>query len=129
MADTVDMPATTWYNGTYFITGMTNTDIGAGKSNTRSIIQQQGRTGNYAALECVKSRKGGFKDWYLPSRDELSQLYLHQNVVGTFSYGYYWSSSEIHDSSLFSWGVYFYSGVQYANQKNYIGFVRAIRSF
>ena len=130
IADSTDLKAATWYNGTYTITGVTATNIGSGKGNTRLIIQDQGTPGKYAANLCAKSKRGGFTDWYLPSRDELSQMYLERDVIGNFVLSnYYWSSSEIHDSSVFSWGVYFFSGVQYANPKNYIGNVRAIRAF
>lgn len=130
IADTIDLPSVQWYNGTYTITGVTDTNIGTGKANTREIVSLQGMTVKYAALECARSKRKGFTDWYLPSRDELSQMYLQRDVIGNFVISnYYWSSSEIHDSSVFSWGVYFFSGVQYANPKNYIGNVRAIRSF
>lgn len=130
IADSIDLKSAAWYNGTYTITGVTATNIGSGKSNTRQIIQSHGTLGKYAANLCWKSKRGGFTDWYLPSRDELSQMYFQREVIGHFVISnYYWSSSEIHDSSIFSWGVYFFSGVQYANPKNYIGNVRAIRSF
>lgn len=130
IADSTDLPAVQWYNGTYTITGITATAIGTGKSNTTQIVRQLGRSVKYAAIECARSKRNGFTDWYLPSRDELSQLYFKKDVIGNFvTANYYWSSSEIHDSSVFAWGVYFFSGVQYANPKNYIGNVRAIRSF
>ena len=129
IADSADLPATGWYNGTYTITGVTATNIGSGKSNTRAIIIAQGKPGKYAALECAKSKRNGFTDWFLPSRDELHELYIQQNLVGTFSFGFYWTSSEIHDSSVFSWGEYFYSGAQFGSSKNATGFVRAVRSF
>jgi len=130
IADTIDLQSATWYNGTYTITGITATDIGTGKKNTNQVVSLQGKPGKYAALECYKSKRSGFTDWYLPSRDELSQLYFQRDLIGNFVLSnYYWSSSEIHDSSIFSWGVYFFSGVQYANPKNLVGNVRAIRSF
>lgn len=129
IADTIDLATATWYNGTYTITGVTATKIGSGKSNTRAIILDQGKTGNYAAIECAKSRRSGFSDWYLPSLDELHELYLQRDLFGNFILNYYWSSTEIHDSSVFAYGIYFYSGVEYANPKNIVGNVRAIRSF
>ena len=129
IADTNDLPATTWYNGVFSITGVTATNIGSGKSNTRMIVSLQGRPGKYAALECSKSKRSGFTDWYLPSRDELNVLYINKNKVSPFSFGFYWSSSEIHDSSLFTWAEYFYSGSEFGSSKDVNGFVRAIRSF
>lgn len=130
IADTADLISAVWYNGTYTITGVTDVIIGSGNANTKEIVSLQGKPGKYAALECWKSKRNGFTDWYLPSRDELSQIYQQRSIIPNLVLSnYYWSSSEIHDSSVFGWGVYFFSGVQYANPKNYIGNVRAIRSF
>ena len=35
----------------------------------------------------------GCDDWYLPSKDELHELYLNKNQIGDFSSVYYWSST------------------------------------
>ena len=97
IADTVDLPQAQWSNGTYIVTGATATGLLGGPSNTRKIIASQGRTGNYAALECANSTISGKRDWFLPSIDELHALFLQKNVVGGFAgylYNYYWSSSE-----------------------------------
>jgi len=45
---------------------------------------------------CSDYRGGGFDDWRLPTKDELSQIYLlHKMGVGGFVAYNYWSSSEI----------------------------------
>ena len=73
----------------------TNTTIGSGKRNTDKIMQTF--SGDFAAQACVSKTDGGFKDWFLPSRDELVELWNKRLDVGNFSNSastFYWSSSE-----------------------------------
>ena len=81
--------------------GTTGTTLGTGSANTTAIIAQNG-AGTYAASLAQAYTGGGFNDWYLPSMDELNQLYLHRAAInatavangGTaFAAAYYWSSS------------------------------------
>ena len=51
-------------------------------------------SGSYAAKLCKAYKSGGFTDWYLPSKAELNQLYLHKNKVGGLEATNYWSSTE-----------------------------------
>jgi hypothetical protein len=56
-------------------------------------------------------------DWFLPSLDELNQMYinLHQEGVGGFNTnGYYWTSSEY--STFFAWKQTFDGGNQIRTQ-------------
>jgi hypothetical protein len=70
---------------------------------------------------------GGYDDWYLPSKDELDKLYLHQNAIGGFS-GFYWSSSETYFTS--AWCQFFFTGEQTEFPKGVTSCnVRAIRAF
>ena len=118
-----------WDNGTQPndpITGATGTAIGTGLANTNAIIKAQG-AGNYAASLCHNLNLGGYTDWYLPSRDELNQLYFNQAVVGGFTSYYYWSSSEF-DSNL-AWYQNFGSDGQDGNFKYFTLAVRAVRAF
>ncbi len=127
IADTVDLPLALWMN-VYITTGATVTSLGTGKANTKAIIAAQGQTGlHYAALECAKSKRSGYTDWYLPSRDELNELYKQKNVVGGFAGSFYYSSSE-YDLN-FVWGQSFYYGWQSPNSKDYAAYVRAVRGF
>ena len=85
------------------------TGIGTGKSNTDAIIANCGEfsAANIAAnYKWPNGQTGGF----LPSRDELNELYKHKDVVGGFANDYYWSSSENGSSS--AWLQGFYSGFQ-----------------
>jgi hypothetical protein len=116
-----------WYNGTNKITGATGTAIGTGNANTTAIVNSQG-AGSYAAKLCYDLVLGGYSDWYLPSRDELNQLYINRLAVGGFSNGDYWSSSEYSSTNAYEFN--FTSGSISNYTKSYSAdYVRAIRSF
>ena len=114
------------------------TQIGTGYQNTLDIINQQCSTelGGVPAAQAAKDDQiNGFNDWYLPSRDELYQMYLKigqggldsNNNIGAFSISQYWSSSESNFSN--AWIVAFSVGLSESILKNSLGKVRAIRSF
>jgi len=115
-----------WYNGSYITTGATGTAIGTGMANTNAIIVAQG-AGIYAASICKAYNGGGYSDWYLPSKDELNELYINQIAVGGFSNASYWSSTET--SSLGAWYQSFSNGAQYYYYKSNSFNVRAVRAF
>lgn len=83
----------------------TERKIGAGKSNTEWIVSNRG-TGNYAAAACAEHTVGQYDDWFLPSPEELNELYEQRDVVGGFDHHLYWSSYEANindaDCLLFS---------------------------
>lgn len=66
--------------------------IGYGKSNTDIIINTIGSYGNYAAL-LAKKYKNPYQDvseqvntqWYLPSIEELEQIYKYRDFIGGFN--------------------------------------------
>ncbi len=79
---------------------ITEEGIGKGKNNTEIIVTTIGE-GSYAAKACddytVTVDGITFTDWYLPSEEELSEMYnnLHQDeMVGGFGPYSYWSSSQ-----------------------------------
>ncbi len=109
--------------------GGTGTAIGTGQANTLAIISICTTTGIAAQL-CDALILNGYNDWFLPSHDELYQMYVQRNVIGGFvtSNYYYWSSSEFND--LYAWGLYFFSGGAWTgNGKNNPNYVRAVRAF
>lgn len=71
----------------------------------------------------------GFKDWFLPSKDELNLMYknLHKEGIGGFADDDYWSSSE--GSAFNAWKQYFNNGIQYLTNKDFNLRVRAARMF
>jgi hypothetical protein len=115
-----------WYNGTDTITNAVGDGIGAGMSNTKKIIANQG-AGSYAAQLCANYHGGGYGDWYLPSQYELNLLYQQKTAVGGFARAGYWSSTESSNGS--AWWQDFVYGYQYNDDKYYPYSVRAIRAF
>ena len=115
-----------WYNGSKIKVGGTATAIGTGMANTNAIIAAQG-AGSYAASICKAYNGGGYSDWYLPSKDELNELYINQIAVGGFSNNYYWSSTE--DGNDYAWGQVFGTGGQGYDGKDGTTTVRAVRAF
>ena len=91
----------------------------------------QGNSNLYAAGACFQFKFQGYKDWYLPSKDELNQLFIQRNIVGNFQGGSYWSSSEIVVDSDYSlaWTQDFFEGYQIKTVKYNTAYVRPIRSF
>ncbi|MBT3872313.1 MAG: DUF1566 domain-containing protein [Flavobacteriaceae bacterium] len=117
-----------WYNGSYVLTGATGTAIGTGLTNTNAIIAAQGPTEtSYAAGLARAYNGGGYTDWFLPSKDELNQLYLNKAAIGGFTANPYWSSTEI--DNLSSWLQNFYVGDQINANKYGAAYVRAVRAF
>jgi hypothetical protein len=109
------------------ITGADGTAIGTGNQNTIDI-EAGCTTAGTAADICANLTLGGYSDWFLPSKDELNQMYLNKAVIGGFGDGYYWSSSE--NSLYTAWAQGFYYGYQNANHKSRTQTsVRAVRAF
>jgi hypothetical protein len=104
------------------------TAIGAGLANTDAIIAQNGAGTTYAAGLARACGDGGYGDWYLPSKNELSTLYTNRAAIGNFnSSGVYWSSSENSGSSVF--GKSFNNGGTAYGNKDVSWCVRAVRAF
>jgi len=118
-----------WYNGSNVDTGAIGSAIGTGQANTTAIAAKQG-AGSYAAQLCNDLTVGGYSDWFLPSKDELNQMYLNlkKQGVGGFASDYYWNSLEYTTDS--AWDQYFGNGQQYyGNPKSIADRVRAARAF
>ena len=107
----------------------TATAIGSGKANTAAIVAALSDNGgtDYAAKICSDLVLGGYGDWFLPSKDELAELYKEKASVGDLKALYYWSSSEF--SSNGAWAQYFSNGSQSGSTKYGALRVRAVRAF
>ena len=72
-------------------TGLT---IGTGRKNTEIILALDASAP--AALACRNYSNNGLTDWFLPSKEELNQLWLNKDAVGNFVTDWaYWSSSQL----------------------------------
>ena len=118
----------------------TDTGIGTGQANTTALVSAMGSeaytgstgtttTANYAARLCDTYTVGIHGDWFLPSKDELNQMYLNlkNEGIGGFSVEYYWSSSEY--NADYAWSQYFNYGYQYTYNRYYNSRVRPVRAF
>jgi hypothetical protein len=114
----------------------TGTTIGLGKSNTDKIIAALGTAGETgkAAQLCDSLSVNGCDDWFLPSKDELAEMY-NRRSSGELYQTRYWSSSSYNASDTDK--AYFQNfddGIQYTSfttgntRTRELG-VRAIRSF
>ena len=75
--------------------GGTSTALGTGQANTTLILFGCVESGIAARL-CDELDDWGYDDWYLPSLDELNEVYenLQLNGFSTFYNYSYWSSTE-----------------------------------
>ena len=107
--------------------GSTSTDIGAGQANTTRIVNGCSSP-NIAARICNNLDLNGHTDWFLPSEEELDQMYIQRTTIGGFSDGYYWCSSEVNAEAA-SIKYFGYSSPYNADYKDHTNYVRAIRAF
>ncbi|MEI8093139.1 MAG: caspase family protein [Spirochaetales bacterium] len=104
----------------------TTTTVGSGKANTALLVSALGATS--AAGLCKSLSLGGFKDWFLPSLDELDLLYRQLRKVGKgLPADRYWSSSQNQEDD--AWAEQFADGNQYNLPRSEKYRVRAIRMF
>jgi len=121
------------------VSGADGLAIGTGYQNTLDIVAQNCQTQNggiTAAQATLNYAVEGFTDWYLPSFNELQEMYNTignggtEGNIGGFEineFSYYWSSSESYNN--YAWIVHFNSGTTNPNGKNSSLRVRAVRAF
>ena len=120
-----DQSQTNWCSNNINHLGVTATGIGSGMSNTTKARTTCTSGAIYVAAEYSNNNK---TDWYLPSLEELAQLYAQKTTgVGGFAAGIYWSSSE--DIAYVAWSQNFSDGGQYDSFKYYTYYVRPVRAF
>jgi len=127
-----------WAAAGYSIDVGTGTGIGAGKKNT-ALMFAANPVANTAAQACVYYRGGGKSDWFLPSKDELNELYKQRDIVGYYTYPYsgsnttYWSSSQYDvNGAWFQVFIDLYGEVDGSQDiigKSTVFYVRPIRAF
>lgn len=121
------------HNGEWGCLGLTvpgtKTELGTGKENTRLIIATcTAGAANNAAKWCDDLVDNGYKDWFLPSRDELAEMFKYKDLIG-FSDAARWSSSQADPNAAWSQGFGPASGGSATATKDKVIGIRAIRSF
>ena len=112
----------------------TGTAIGTGNQNTIDI-EAGCTTSGTAADICANLTLGGYNDWFLPSKDELIEMFLNIGQgntlglgnIGGFGIGYYWNSTEYSANSAYIEN--FYNPDVDIDPKSKINKVRAVRAF
>ena len=117
------------------ISGADGTAIGTGAQNTIDI-DAGCTTSGIAADICANLSLNGYADWFLPSKDELNEMYLNKAAIDAtaianggvaFASAYYLSSSEYSNDRACLQS--FNSGSQNYLFKDYTHRVRAVRAF
>ncbi|MFH0975590.1 MAG: hypothetical protein V1874_07375 [Spirochaetota bacterium] len=129
-----DQQSKNWGTYDYTVPGADGTAIGTGKQNTLDIIAGDAAA-DKAADECanysIVNSGVTFDDWFLPSYDEVDQMYLNlkSQGIGGFDAGqYYWSSSEY--GVISAWVKWFGNGAPaHCTKAGPACCVRAVRSF
>jgi hypothetical protein len=110
------------------VSGADETVIGSGEQNTIDIVAESGGTSNTsAAVYCSGLTFGDKSDWFLPSLDELYQIYINSEVLNSNFTGTYFSSSEVNGTN--SWAQSFVLGTQSSTIKSALANVRPVRAF
>ena len=136
VASMEDLPGTyQWGCYQQFVEGADATSIGSGYQNTLDIVSGCIAT-PIAASQALAYESEVYSDWYLPSIDELKEMYdmIGQGAsignVGNFLPDWYSSSSDyVNTSHNTAWGVYFNTSEFYDVNRTHPSNVRPIRSF
>lgn len=110
-------------------------EIGYGKSNTYKILNFYKDSDlseeNCAAYRCsiYSTDKTAAGEWFLPSKDELNEMYntMSRTVISDATDNWFWSSSAYND--IYAWLQRFSGGLQLNDNKGNAYSVRAVRAF
>ncbi|NBW22193.1 MAG: DUF1566 domain-containing protein, partial [Caulobacteraceae bacterium] len=118
--------------GTLMVEGASPEAIGQGVVNTATIIAGCPTSGISARI-CDQLVLNGYSDWFLPSLDELTEMYtkLKVNGFGNFANQRYWSSTQdFDDPANKALTIDFNNGTLHAHNKSQTNrHTRAMRRF
>lgn len=133
---------TSWSCSNTIDTGATGTAIGTGAANTTAIISNSCTSSNGAANIIAALNFNGYDDWFLPSKDELTEMYLNRNIIDVTSASQggsnlsnpaqpisHWSSSQSLSDDGKAWIRLFVNGSEGEADKTVIITSRAVRTF
>jgi len=127
-----DQDNTEWgCSGTLIGPDAQNSVLGTGDLNTTAIIAVC--TDEWiAAYSCDNLTLNGYSDWYLPSIDELNEMYIQRAAIGGFGNDWFWSSTEAAGAAIpaeAAWTYMFDYGFSGWTGKSAYLHVRCIRKF
>ncbi len=127
---------TSWGCAPQVISGAMGTAIGTGAQNTSDILAVC-NDNSIAAAICDNLILNGHSDWFLPSKDELNEMYSSKNKIDSTSLANggaalqsinYWSSSLLNLNTV--WIQTFASGGSQSGLSDSLSaHVRAVRAF
>ncbi len=119
------------------VSGAEGTAIGTGVQNTMDIEAGCATVGT-AADVCANLTLNGYSDWFLPSIDELNEMYLNKAAINAAAAANggsdfdetsrYWSSTQFGASTLANF-IFMENGFIFTETKDRAYSVRAIRAF
>ena len=114
------------------VSGADATAIGFGSQNTIDIVAQSGNVSATSAAAYASGYEyGGFSDWFLPSIDELNELYavedLDPGIIPGLLGSNYWSSTE-HSATQAKYENLGDGGQGFSAKSNAL-YVRPVRAF
>jgi hypothetical protein len=104
--------------------------IGTGYQNTLDIVAECVES-NIAASMAIQYESNGFDDWYLPSRDELLEMYYSigqgssNGNLGGFGDNWYWTSTEIDAERAWAFDFADLDEIGYKHYNNSVWPIRA----
>jgi hypothetical protein len=115
-------------NQTESVPGADDTAIGTGYRNSLDIVAQTGNMAATSAAVEARAYRGpnNLSDWYLPSKNELNELYRNRAIFA-FETSVYWSSTEFAGNQAWYQGLS--HGLQGAASKSDTNLVRPVRAF
>lgn len=119
-------------NQSVAVSGADSEGFGFGAQNTAEIVAQSGNvSATSAAVYASEYEYGGFSDWFLPSLDELNEVYavndLDPGIIPGLLGNNYWSSTE-HSATQAKYENLGDGGQAFAG-KNLSLYVRPVRAF
>jgi hypothetical protein len=104
-----------------------------GKHGLVAETQDQGFTPWFEAQNIISNPTNHsvngqkFRDWRMPTKNELNEMYLLRSAIGGFANNYYWSSTEFDNYDV--WNQNFGSGYQNHYSWNADTYLRSVRTF
>lgn len=108
---------------------LTGAETGLGLPNTNAMISKYATNDSYWWKSVKEKRDSTGKNWFIPSKAELSLVYtnkstIEENGIGSFVASFYWTSSEL--SSNEAYYMRLSNGLQTSGNKTSSGGARLI---
>jgi len=118
-----------WSGNTSDTVTSTSEEIGTGYKNTLAMIAQNSSADKAGTASRAFRGTNNLSDWYLPSLNELVQLYAQRSILGLPDGDrFYWSSTGDNAIGVNAKGVWFSNGNSLVAIKDQAKFVRPIRA-